>query len=108
MPSLVYVCVRISRCRDWCRHGYETGNCGDDSCEGCSDSNGQSNSCVLLEGLSGAVNLELTAETKVLRLHLSLDSYHCSPSTVPLVVFAPMVRIHQYTLTYMLYGGFTV
>lgn len=70
----MHVFVRISRCRDWCRHGYETGNCGDDSCEGCSDSNGQSNSCVLLEGLSGAVNLELTAETKVFVFRKDLAS----------------------------------
>ncbi|CAL4981824.1 unnamed protein product [Urochloa decumbens] len=63
MPLLVSAFIRLRNCCDCCANSYETGDCG--SCEGCTGSNIGKNTCVLLQGLSGSTNLELTAETAV-------------------------------------------
>jgi hypothetical protein len=65
MPLLVSAFVRLRNSCDYCANSYETGDCGDGSCEGCTGSNIGKNTCVLLQGLSGSSNLELTAETAV-------------------------------------------
>ncbi|CAO2148226.1 unnamed protein product [Urochloa humidicola] len=65
MPLLVSAFVRLRNCCDRCANSYETGNCGDDSCEGCTGSNIGKDTCVLLQGLSDCTNLELTAKTTV-------------------------------------------
>ncbi|CAN6362594.1 unnamed protein product [Urochloa humidicola] len=59
MPLLTSAFVRLRKDLDDCYYNYETGDCG--SCEGCCDSNIGSNTSVLLEALSSATNLELTA-----------------------------------------------
>ncbi|CAL4981822.1 unnamed protein product [Urochloa decumbens] len=59
MPMLTSAFVRLQTDSDGCANKYETGDCG--SCEGCCDSNIGSNTSVLLEALSGCMNLELTA-----------------------------------------------
>uniref|UniRef100_A0A0A9FSJ5 F-box domain-containing protein n=1 Tax=Arundo donax TaxID=35708 RepID=A0A0A9FSJ5_ARUDO len=66
MPLLVSAFVRLRYCCDYCAKSYEVGDCGDNSCEGCRGSNIGNCTSVLLEGLSDAANLELTAETAVL------------------------------------------
>lgn len=71
MPLLVSAFVRLRRCCDYCANNYETGDCGDVSCEGCTGSNIGNNTCVLLHGLSGSTNLELTAKTPVVCLHFT-------------------------------------
>ncbi|CAN6380901.1 unnamed protein product [Urochloa humidicola] len=65
MPLLVSAFVRLRNCCDCCANSYETGDCGDDSCEGCTGSNIGKDTCVLLQGLSDCTNLELTAKTAV-------------------------------------------
>ncbi|CAL4994713.1 unnamed protein product [Urochloa decumbens] len=72
MPLLVSAFVRLRNCCDCCANSYETGDCGDDSCEGCTGSNIGKNTCVLLQSLSGSTNLELTAETAVFILRKDL------------------------------------
>ncbi|KAL6658634.1 hypothetical protein ACP70R_004220 [Stipagrostis hirtigluma subsp. patula] len=62
MPLLVSAFVRLANSSDYCGNSYEIGDCGDDSCQGCPGSNDGNHTCVLLEGLSGATNLELTAQ----------------------------------------------
>ncbi|KAK3118516.1 hypothetical protein QOZ80_9BG0700640 [Eleusine coracana subsp. coracana] len=49
---------------DCCDKSYEIGDCGDNSCKGCPGSTGNSPS-ILLQGLSCAANLELTAKKTV-------------------------------------------
>lgn len=82
MPFLVSAFVRLRNCCDYCANNYETGGCGDDSCEGCTGSNTGNNTCVLLEGLSGSTHLELTAKTPVVCLQFAPTflkfSVHCS------------------------------
>lgn len=66
IPSLVSAFIRLGeqgeQCGEWCRNGYEIGSCGDGLCKGCGGSNDEREDCILLEGLSYAVNLELIAE----------------------------------------------
>uniref|UniRef100_A0ACD5WAG1 Uncharacterized protein n=1 Tax=Avena sativa TaxID=4498 RepID=A0ACD5WAG1_AVESA len=65
MPSLVTAFVRLDySCNDTCRHK-ACGDCGDDRCFGQYDGNAGSNRSVLLRGLSGATNLELTCDPEV-------------------------------------------
>ncbi|CAM0874790.1 unnamed protein product [Alopecurus aequalis] len=65
MPWLVTAFVRLDySCNDTCRHK-AYGDCGDDGCCGQYDSSAGSNSSVLLKGLSGAMNLELTCDPEV-------------------------------------------
>ncbi|CAN6372549.1 unnamed protein product [Urochloa humidicola] len=63
MPFLVEAFVRLLNCADSCKNGYEVGDCGDESCRGCSNCKYGENICVALQGLSSCRNLELTAET---------------------------------------------
>ncbi|KAL6658185.1 hypothetical protein ACP70R_003771 [Stipagrostis hirtigluma subsp. patula] len=70
MPSLVTAFVRLdNQCSEICANNNYFGDCGYDSCNGCygnlfyeDDDNDQ---CVLLDGLSGATHLELTALPEV-------------------------------------------
>ncbi|TVU16843.1 hypothetical protein EJB05_37000, partial [Eragrostis curvula] len=64
MPLLASAFVRLHTCLDCCDKMYETGNCGDSTCEGCPDSNYGNKTC-LLEGLSASTSLELiSAQTE--------------------------------------------
>ncbi|XP_025828802.1 F-box/FBD/LRR-repeat protein At5g56420-like [Panicum hallii] len=63
MPVLEEAVVSLQNCSDFCRNGYEVGDCGDESCWGCQDSNYGKNTCVLLQGLSSCTNLELISAT---------------------------------------------
>ncbi|KAL6658139.1 hypothetical protein ACP70R_003725 [Stipagrostis hirtigluma subsp. patula] len=65
MPSFVTAFVRFDeRCDDICSNSY-FGDCGDDECDGCYGDEDDDDYCVLLEGLSGATNLELIAQPEV-------------------------------------------
>lgn len=75
MPLLVSAFVRLRKCYDYCASSFETGGCGDDSCEGCTGSNIGNKTSVLIQGLSGSTNLELTAETAVFIFRTDLT--HC-------------------------------
>jgi hypothetical protein len=68
MPKLVSAFVRLRYCSDYCVKNYEIGDCGDDSCEGCPGIITGNSPNILLEALSFAANLELTAETNVVCL----------------------------------------
>ncbi|CAL4980517.1 unnamed protein product [Urochloa decumbens] len=63
VPLLVEAFVRLQNCADSCKNGYEVGDCGDESCWGCSNCKYGESICVALQGLSSCTNLELTAET---------------------------------------------
>ncbi|XP_066336354.1 uncharacterized protein [Miscanthus floridulus] len=65
MPYLVEAFIRLGYCNDFCKHSYEIGDCGDESCWGCQfyEDNYGNNNCILLHGLSSCTNLELTAAT---------------------------------------------
>ncbi|CAN6363220.1 unnamed protein product [Urochloa humidicola] len=64
MPLLVEAIVVLPNCADYCRNGYEVGDCGDESCWGCSNCNYGENICVVLQGLSSCTNLQLAATSK--------------------------------------------
>ncbi|CAL4992335.1 unnamed protein product [Urochloa decumbens] len=64
MPLLVDAIVVLPNCSDYCRNGYEVGDCGDESCWGCSNCNYGENICVVLQGLSSCTNLQLAATSK--------------------------------------------
>ncbi|GJN28174.1 hypothetical protein PR202_gb16268 [Eleusine coracana subsp. coracana] len=64
MPKPVSAFVRLCNRSDCCDKSYEIGDCGDNSCKGCPGSTGNSPS-ILLQGLSCAANLELTAKKTV-------------------------------------------
>ncbi|XP_051179845.1 MEIOTIC F-BOX protein MOF isoform X2 [Lolium perenne] len=65
MPSLVTAFVRLDySCSDTCIHK-AYGDCGDDICFGQSDGSAGRNRSVLLQGLSGATNLQLTCDPEV-------------------------------------------
>jgi hypothetical protein len=68
MPKLVSAFVRLRYCSDYCVKNYEIGDCGDDSCEGCPGLITGNSPNILLEALSCAANLELTAQTNVVCL----------------------------------------
>ncbi|XP_047085296.1 F-box/LRR-repeat protein At3g26922-like [Lolium rigidum] len=61
MPSLVRAFLRFEEnCDDYCENDNYFGDCGSESCDGCSYSKFyDKDDCVLLKGLSGTVNLEL-------------------------------------------------
>ncbi|XP_073367557.1 F-box/LRR-repeat protein 13-like [Aegilops tauschii subsp. strangulata] len=60
LPSLVTASIIIGfECKDNCDRYKYLGDCGSESCVGCY---GEDDSSVLLEGLSGTTNLELTSE----------------------------------------------
>ncbi|KAL6650727.1 hypothetical protein ACP70R_009652 [Stipagrostis hirtigluma subsp. patula] len=60
MPLLISAFVRLQTCDDCCDNKYEIGDCG--NCYECRHKN-IGDSVVLLEGLSGSMNLELTSHT---------------------------------------------
>lgn len=64
LPLLVTSFIRISYCTDACSNYMYLGDCGKDSCDGCY----AEDDCCVLEGLSGAMNLELLNEWSLVRL----------------------------------------
>jgi len=75
MPYLVEAFIRLGYCNDFCKHSYEIGDCGDESCWGCQfyEDNYGNNNCILLHGLSSCTNLELTAATSPVCFPLALN-----------------------------------
>jgi hypothetical protein len=71
MPSLVRAFLRSGEnCRDRCYNNNDFGDCGSESCDGCSYSKFHDNDdCVILKGLSGTVDLELTTLSEWVCLH---------------------------------------
>ncbi|CAO2143765.1 unnamed protein product [Urochloa humidicola] len=65
MHLLVAAQVKLDYCcQDMCRHNVY-GDCDNDNCHGQFNNSDARNSCVLLESLSGATNLELTSDYDV-------------------------------------------
>ncbi|KAM0900133.1 hypothetical protein ACQ4PT_020841 [Festuca glaucescens] len=66
MPSLVTGSIKLANCDDCCRKE-DGGSCfsDNDTCEICGANNDGSGDCVILNGLSEAERLELTAEPSV-------------------------------------------
>ncbi|KAL6616156.1 hypothetical protein ACP70R_038426 [Stipagrostis hirtigluma subsp. patula] len=66
MPLLVSATVKNnSSCVDHCKSGFEIGDCGNSSCQGCLGIKGEERKSVLLESLSHALHLELTSDTNM-------------------------------------------
>jgi hypothetical protein len=74
MPSLVTGSIKLADCDDYCAKK-DGGSCfsDNDTCEICGANNDGSGDCVILNGLSEAECLELTAEPSVVCLHLLLS-----------------------------------
>lgn len=62
MPKLVSAFIRLRYSSDYCAENYAVGECGHISCKGCPGSSNVNIPSILLQGLSCAANLELTAE----------------------------------------------
>jgi hypothetical protein len=57
-------------CDDYCENDNYFGDCGSESCDGCSYSKFyDKDDCVLLKGLSGTMNLELISQSDLVGLH---------------------------------------
>jgi hypothetical protein len=71
MPSLIWAFLRSGEnCLDCCDNYNFFGDCGSESCDGCSYSKIHDNEdCVILEGLSCTVDLELTTQLEWVCLH---------------------------------------
>nr|XP_051179849.1 FBD-associated F-box protein At5g56370-like isoform X3 [Lolium perenne] len=65
MPSLIRAFLRFEHnCDDYCENDNYFGDCGSESCDGCSYSKFyDKDDCVLLKGLSGTMNLELISQS---------------------------------------------
>ncbi|CAN6269317.1 unnamed protein product [Urochloa humidicola] len=98
MPSLLEAVVKIDPsydvCDDICEEQYYCGDCGNQCCWGCYGADGDTNNCVLLSGLSDAVNLALIPESRTFIIRrdlkwcpifsnlksLLLNEYWCEPT----------------------------
>ncbi|CAL5014836.1 unnamed protein product [Urochloa decumbens] len=72
IPSLLEAVVKIDPCYDVCFED-DSGNCDNVWCHSCHGADGDTNNCVLLSGLSYAVNLALIPDTRTFIIRRDLQ-----------------------------------